>query len=150
MEKFRRFDDPSCGVNPFVIPRTPLSLCARLAKTLVNLLIFPPKFLLFLLTFAFLCIAKLSLSIVSFTNTKIFIKSLRRKLERISSSILCSIMLCLVGVYSTDHKFYHYTHPKHSYHHTLNKTAGTDFQDDTGPGDLILATQSTFIEYLVL
>ena len=67
-----------------------------------------------------------------------------------SSYILCSVMLALVGVYSTERKFYHFTHPRHSYQHTLNKSAGPDFKDDTSSGDLILSTQSTFIEYLVL
>lgn len=119
MEKYRRFDDATCGVNPFIpLPETPRTGILKIAR-LVRLypILFLSQLLGVFLLFVKGSFLSLLVSLLLFFNLikyLLIIPPLIRLLERVTNIILCKLMLSSFAVntmymtYHPEHKGYNF------------------------------------------
>ena len=119
MEKFRKFDDPRCGVNPFIplveksrpvwaiipriVSRNFLTLYAQFLSCLLFLIKVP--FLFFVLSFHYIC---------SYRKFVFIHPKLVRLFERITSYGNCRMLLSVFNFTKVQTRF-HGSHPEFDY-----------------------------------
>lgn len=92
MEKYRKFDDPSCGINPFM----PLIEQKRPLLVKIVKLIIVPLFIVIKIPFIFILLTMLF--ILNILKHVLIVPVLIRILERIQNFFLCKILLTAFGV----------------------------------------------------
>ena len=122
MEKYRKFEDPENGINPFI----PSSIKKR--NTLSKLL-YLIQFILGICSFFLFITLSLLNFLLNIAQSFILISSIKRKFALIKASLLGRLMLFTLGIYNLNYK-----HKKNS-----NK----------GP-NIILSSQSSVIDWIYL
>eukprot|EP00347_Sterkiella_histriomuscorum_P002985 403366042 len=141
MEKYRKFDDASCGINPFVpLPEAQRSTFVqflRMVLSLILLVIKVPFILLLLIVLLFL----------NFVKYFIVIPLLIRMLERLFNYCTVKMMLSAFSV-NTIRATYHPDHKDFDF--IKNEKGELSVKDTISGGDIIISNNVSLIDYLFL
>lgn len=142
MEKFVRFDDPSCGLNPFM----PLdNKGAKELSTALNILRHIGKVILIILRVPCLIVSLIMLLCFHCWKYLFLIPRLIRCLERFFDFVIMRFIIQTCS-FNTVKESYHKDHPKFDFIKWQRNQLEVEFE----AGDVLICNQTSFIDYAYL
>ena len=142
MEKFVKFDDPSCGLNPFM----PLdNKAAKELSKALNILRHIGKVILILLRVPCLIITLLMLASCHLWKYLLFVPKLVRLAERLFDYVIMKFFMQTCS-FNTVKESYHKDHPKFDF----IKWQRNQLEVEHETGDLLICNQTSFIDFVYL
>ena len=141
-EKFVKFDDPSCGLNPF----TPLE-CPALKKvtTTQNILRHIGKMLMLLLRVPCLLFCLFVYWLTTFAKYMCLAPFLIRKFEQVTDWAIMKFFM-QTSSYNSIKENYHREHPKYDF----QKWQTGELKVEHVHGDVLICNQTSFVDWVFL